>query len=192
MTGKDAGTAREGARLAVLVAASAAVAFAWWFLPLPAGVVVALGVGVVGLALGGGLVRLLWRAYQEEGSAFEAVARAEQAQAVARPAELAAIERAVAAGTATASDAYLRLRPVLRAVLVPGLAGADEEHGPGRQVREAARDAVLADRSGELGPSLWELVRPGRPRPERFDAPGVDAAALEAIVEELEARHGDP
>ena len=92
-----------------------------------------------------------------------------------RPADLERIERVVATGGATKADVHSRLRPLLREIALARLLR--------RGVRlDQSPDAARA----LLGDELWEIVRPGRPRPEDLRAPGVSFEQLTAIVDRLE------
>jgi hypothetical protein len=93
----------------------------------------------------------------------------------ARPASPEAVERLVAGATAYAGDLHFRLRPVLREIAAGALRGrgVDLDREP-----EAARAL--------LGEEAWELVRPGRPRPEEPFAPGLAPGALAGVLDVLE------
>lgn len=84
-------------------------------------------------------------------------------------------ERTIQLATATAGDAHRLLRP-----LVADLVGEwlQSTHGVGLDHPDAAR----------LVPNdLWDIVRPGRPRPENPHGPGPTAARVGEIVDRLEA-----
>lgn len=90
--------------------------------------------------------------------------------------ELARIEREVALGTATAFDAYYRLRPLLRDVA---------EH------RLATRKGLVLDSGSEavreaIGDETWDLVRPDRERPAHHLAPGATFKQVREAIEALE------
>jgi hypothetical protein len=92
-----------------------------------------------------------------------------------RPVELERLEWMVGSGRHTAGDVQVRVRPVLR-----GIAGALLR-------RQGVRlDAEPEQARALLGDELWELVRPGRPRPSDHRAPGLELGALERLVERLE------
>lgn len=180
----------RGVPLSLALVAVAGVV-AWRFLPLHAADLVAAVVACVALLVAWAAWRALFASYGAEASPYEAACATERARPSDRPRELVQIERAVSSATTTASDAHLRLRPLLRAIVVPWLAEPDEPERPGRDDGGEV-DAALAARHGELGGPLWELVRPGRERPTRWDAPGLDLAMLRTIVEEMEGRVDDP
>ena len=92
------------------------------------------------------------------------------------PADLARIGRAVASGTASAGDLHLRLRPVLRDIATDGL----RRHGVELDGDPARAQELLA-------PATWEIVRPDRPAPADAFAPGLRAAELDVIIDDLEA-----
>ena len=48
-------------------------------------------------------------------------------------------------------------------------------------------DRDVAEARRLLGPKAWELLRPGRPRPEDREAPGIAPRDLEEILDALEA-----
>jgi hypothetical protein len=76
--------------------------------------------------------------------------------------------------TFSAGDAHRGLRPTLQEV-------ADE--------RLRAHHGIGLDhpRSSELlSPAAWELLRPDRPRPHDLRAPGLEPAAIDALLDELE------
>jgi hypothetical protein len=174
-----------------LVLLSVGLVLAWRFVPLSAAHLVAIYVACVALVVGGALSRAFQAAYRAEGSAFEEVRRTGGSTSGRRPRELEAIERTVVASRTTASEVHLALRPLLRRIAVPGLEGATDETGTARARREAAIDAAWLARRGSWSPLLWELVRPGRPRPESWNDEGVSAAALREVVDELEERQHD-
>lgn len=85
------------------------------------------------------------------------------------------VERAVRNGQLFADAAHDRLRPMLRQVAAVRLRrqGVDLDH----DAEEALR---------LLGPSLHELVRPGRPRPQDAVGRGMAFDELDAHVRRLE------
>jgi hypothetical protein len=91
-----------------------------------------------------------------------------------RPQRLGELERDVGFALGQAIDVE-RLRPVLREVAAQRLAahGIDLDLDPGPA---AAR----------LGTELWELVRQDHALPRDRHGPGIEPAALRAIVERLE------
>jgi hypothetical protein len=94
----------------------------------------------------------------------------------ALPESLAIAEDEVALAQADQFSLHFRLRPVLREIAGAGLAaeaGIDLDHD-----QERAQE--------RLSPETWELVRPGRPRPERADARGISGGSLSAVLEDLE------
>jgi len=91
--------------------------------------------------------------------------------------ELARVEREVSLGMATAFDLHYRLRPPLRRIageLLAARRGIDLDGSP-----EAARRA--------LGDETFEIVRADREQPRDRYGPGLDPAALRAVVTSLEA-----
>lgn len=92
----------------------------------------------------------------------------------ARPPQLERLERAVTLGVAGAFDFHARLRPVLRDAAAARLA--------------VARGVELDSPAGRaaLGDEAWELLRPDREPPDDRFAPGISAAGLRALVEDLE------
>lgn len=82
----------------------------------------------------------------------------------------------VVAGSARAADLHLRLRPVLREIAAARLA----ERGLGLD-----RDPVAARRL--LGEELWEIVRPGRPRPDEPFADALAPREIARLLSRLEA-----
>jgi hypothetical protein len=95
--------------------------------------------------------------------------------------DLAAIDRLLALSVSSAEDEYLRLRPLVLDIARQRLA----DH-TGVRI-DAAPDAAAA----ALGPAVWELIRPDRPRPDDRRARGTSPARLRAVVESLE-RIGAP
>jgi hypothetical protein len=95
--------------------------------------------------------------------------------------DLAAIDRLLALSISSAEDAHLRLRPLVLDIARQRLA----DH-TGVRIDAAPETAAAA-----LGPEVWELVRPDRPRPDDRRARGISPADLRAIVESLE-RIGAP
>jgi hypothetical protein len=95
--------------------------------------------------------------------------------------DLAAIDRLLALSISSAEDAHLRLRPLVLDIARQRLA----DH-TGVRIDAAPEAAAAA-----LGPEVWELVRPDRPRPDDRRARGISPADLRAIVESLE-RIGAP
>lgn len=91
--------------------------------------------------------------------------------------ELERLERLVLGATLVAGEAYHRLRPALRRIAAEELSSRRGIDLDGRT--EAAR-AVL----GEVP---WALLRPDLPPPVDRRGPGLDPAALRAVVDALEA-----
>jgi hypothetical protein len=82
----------------------------------------------------------------------------------------------VALARADEFDLHFRLRPRLRDIVSAGLAmqaGIDIDREPERARAMLSRET-------------WELVRPGRPRPESVGAAGIGSASLDTVVGELE------
>jgi hypothetical protein len=90
--------------------------------------------------------------------------------------DLARLDRVVSTATTHAGDLHLRLRPILREIAADGL----HRHGVDLDADPAAARALLA-------PGTWELVRPDRPQPGDAFAPGLPAAQLDAVLDDLEA-----
>ena len=95
--------------------------------------------------------------------------------------DLAAVDRLLALSVSSAEDEYLRLRPLVLDIARQRLA----DH-TGVRI-DTAPDAAAA----ALGPEVWALVRPDRPRPDDRRARGIAPAHLRAVVESLE-RIGAP
>ena len=95
--------------------------------------------------------------------------------------DLAAVDRLLALSVSSAEDEYLRLRPLVLDIARQRLA----DH-TGVRI-DTAPDAAAA----ALGPEVWALVRPDRPRPDDRRARGISPAHLRAVVESLE-RIGAP
>lgn len=93
----------------------------------------------------------------------------------AQPESLTAVEDDVALAQADEFDLHFRLRPLLTDIASAGLAASEGIVLSSQPERAEAR----------LSPATWELVQPGRPRPERGDA-GIDTASLTAVVDDLE------
>jgi hypothetical protein len=91
------------------------------------------------------------------------------------PPELARIERVVVMSAAQQFDLHYRLRPVLREIALARLAERGLQLDSGSPaVRE------------QLGPELWELLRPDRPAPEDRHRRGVGLDGIERLVARLE------
>jgi hypothetical protein len=103
-------------------------------------------------------------------------ARAEGEAAL--PAQAERIGRLVHAGVRHAEGVHHQLRPLLAGALEPALAR-----------RGLALDRPDPRLEAFLGPELWELVRPDRPRPADQWGPGIDRRELERIVERLESMY---
>jgi hypothetical protein len=93
-----------------------------------------------------------------------------------RPADLERLERLVVTGCSTAGNVHARLRPELAEIA---------------RVR-LRRHAIRLDRDAEqardaLGEELWELVRPGRSRPEDPHGDGIALTELAEMIDRLEA-----
>jgi hypothetical protein len=94
---------------------------------------------------------------------------------VETPPELARMERVVVMSAAQEFDLHYRLRPVLREIALARLAERGLQlDGGSPAVRE------------QLGPELWEVVRPERPAPENRHQRGVGLARIERLVARLE------
>jgi hypothetical protein len=95
--------------------------------------------------------------------------------------DLAAVERLLSLSVASADDEHTRLRPLVTGIARQRLAdhtGVRLDGDP-----EAAAAAV--------GPEVWELVRPDRPRPLDRRGRGIPPGRLRRVVESLE-RIGGP
>lgn len=96
-------------------------------------------------------------------------------QATARPADLQRLEVLVGASGLSAADTHSTLRPLLRGIAAVGLN------------RRGVRLAGDRDAARELlGEELWEIVRPGRPRPADPHARGVTLQTLAEMTDRLE------
>jgi hypothetical protein len=95
--------------------------------------------------------------------------------------DLAAVDRLLNLSVSSAEDAHVRLRP-----LVAGLAGQRLADHTG--VRLDGDPQIVA---AAVGPDVWELVRPDRPRPADRRSRGIEPAQLRRVVESLE-RIGAP
>jgi len=92
------------------------------------------------------------------------------------PAQLVRLQRIVERSGSNGLDAHTRLRPVL------------VEIAEARLARRGVRlDRDVGEARRLLDPKAWELVRPGRPRPEDREAPGIAPRDLEEILDALEA-----
>jgi hypothetical protein len=89
-----------------------------------------------------------------------------------RPQALIRIEREITLGSTSAGHLHTRLLPLLREAASARL-GYDLELQPERA--EAA-----------LGAETWELVRPDRPAPESYNAPGLSLRRVRSAIETLE------
>jgi hypothetical protein len=92
------------------------------------------------------------------------------------PAQLVRLERIIDWSGSSGLDAHTRLRPVLVEIAEVRLAR-----------RGLRLDRDIDDARRLLGPTAWELVRPGRPPPLDRDAPGIAPRELEEILDALEA-----
>jgi hypothetical protein len=118
------------------------------------------------------IVLLAREAYPREEQSALAEALAHEPPEERRPPELERLERELTMAGATAFDLHARLRPVLCQI-----AG----------MRLGTRGERLEEAEDELGPELWELVRPDRPAPTDRHAPGISQESLRRVVGELEA-----
>ncbi|MGZ4270836.1 MAG: hypothetical protein ACXVFN_17115 [Solirubrobacteraceae bacterium] len=91
------------------------------------------------------------------------------------PAQALRIDRLVRAGIAHAGDVHLQLRPLLTDAVEPALAR-----------RGLALDGAEEPVRAVLGERLWEVVRPGRPRPEDPWGPGLSRRDLARMLDDLE------
>jgi hypothetical protein len=90
--------------------------------------------------------------------------------------DLAAVDRLLNLSVSSAEDAHVRLRPLVADLARQRLAdhtGVRLDGDP-----EAAAAAV--------GPDVWELVRPDRPRPPDRRSRGIEPDQLRRVVESLE------
>jgi len=95
--------------------------------------------------------------------------------------DLAAVDRLLNLSVSSAEDAHVRLRP-----LVAGLARQRLADHTGVRLDGDPDVAATA-----VGPDVWELVRPDRPRPSDRRGRGIAPAQLRRVVESLE-RIGAP
>jgi len=96
--------------------------------------------------------------------------------------DLAAVDRLLHLSVSSAEDEHVRLRP-----LVAGLAGQRLADHTGVRLDGDPEVAAAA-----VGPSVWELVRPDRPRPVDRRGRGIAPAQLRRVVESLERIGGAP
>ncbi len=129
--------------------------------------------GAVALRL---LVRLVTLAHPPGPPSELDAALRRRRDRLALPAELESIARMLALSSASAVYVNNRLRPEVRAIAREVLIS--------RQGIDL--DAEPAAARGVLGPTVWELLRPGRPAPEGYESPGLAPPVLAAIVAELE------
>lgn len=167
------GRLRQAGGLAVLPTVALAVLVlvrpGWARPALHAWLLVVLGIGLLALLAG------IRERVPAAPSRFDAALR-RPATAPARPPSLAKVEREVSMGVETAFDTHYRLRPLCRrltAGLLLARCGVDLERDP-----EGARALV--------GDDLWALVRPDAAAPEERSRAGVQPAALERAVADLE------
>ena len=95
--------------------------------------------------------------------------------------DLAGVDRLLALSVSSADDEHMRLRPLVADIARQRLA----DH---TGVRLDGDPEVAA---AAVGPSVWELVRPDRPRPSDRRGRGIAPAQLRRVVESLE-RIGAP
>jgi hypothetical protein len=95
--------------------------------------------------------------------------------------DLAAVDRLLNLSVSSAEDEHVRLRP-----LVAGLARQRLADHTGVRLDGDPDVAAAA-----VGPDVWELVRPDRPRPPDRRGRGIEPARLRRMVESLE-RIGAP
>jgi hypothetical protein len=111
--------------------------------------------------------------------------RARVAGASELPAQAERLDRLVRAGVRHAEGVHHQLRPLLAAAVEPALTR-----------RGLALDPPDPRAEAVLGPELWEIVRPDRPRPVDQWGPGLDRHELERILDRLEllsaTRHEGP
>jgi hypothetical protein len=90
------------------------------------------------------------------------------------PEDLERLERLVVTGRSSAGEVHLRLRPLLVQIATARLS------------RDGIRLERMPDRAqAQLGPELWDLVRPDRPKPEDMRGPGISLEQLAAMTERL-------
>jgi hypothetical protein len=94
---------------------------------------------------------------------------------VERPPDLAELEQAVDLGAQSEFDLYFRLRPRLRRIAAARL------HAKGIELDSGDGAAAAA-----LGPAVWELLRPDRPRPDSGGSRARSLRAIETAVDALE------
>jgi hypothetical protein len=111
-----------------------------------------------------------------QGSPFEHALRP-RAERPLRPPELIRTERELTLGMASAGHAQRRLLPLLREAAAARLL---TQHGIELARRPDEAKALL-------GEDAWELLRPDRPEPADRNAPGLQLARVQAVVERLEA-----
>jgi hypothetical protein len=92
-----------------------------------------------------------------------------------RPPDLIELERSVELGAQSEFDLYFRLRPRLRRIAAAKL-----------RARGIDLDAGNGDAAAALGPTVWELLRPDRPRPDATGSRARSVRSIQAAVEALE------
>jgi hypothetical protein len=97
------------------------------------------------------------------------------AQPAERPPDLVELERGVELGAQSEFDLYFRLRPRLRRIAAAKL------HARGIDL-----DAGDGEAAAALGPTVWELLRPDRPRPDPTGSRARSVRSIETAVEALE------
>jgi hypothetical protein len=112
----------------------------------------------------------------ENGSALAAALEREE-RAPVRPPDLERTERMLTLAVTTAFDLHYRLRPTLRDV-------AEQRLADRRGLRLDSGDPRVEE---ALGDELWEIVRSDREAPDHRFLPGLPPAALQRVVDRLEA-----
>jgi hypothetical protein len=95
---------------------------------------------------------------------------------IARPDDVASLERKLMLATETAFEVHYRLRPILREIAGHRLSTR----------RGIELDTEVEAARGVLGPTAWELVRSDREPPADRLGPGHPLADLRAVVDALE------
>jgi len=129
---------------------------------------------VVLLVVGALAVGFGWQTLRRTLPPAPPLAPARAVPPVEPPQSLHRAETAVSFACSRAVDAHMLLRPMLRDIAAQRLSA----HGV--DLDTDARAPVM------LGPWAWALVRPDLPEPSDWQAPGLDRAALDRIVEALE------
>ncbi len=114
--------------------------------------------------------------WSQPAGRFEAALRSKKPPPQ-EPVELLRMERELVLGSADADHAHRRLLPLLRGTAAARISA---RHGFELGRRPEAARALL-------GEEVWELLRPGRPKPADRHGPGVPRASIAAVIERVES-----